>query len=81
MDQEHKPLSLFVPQKTPESAGQKPPPTSADVKAKLMEVLDNLNNVSAVSALTKALRGEQEPPQKYCQDWLSAQQGTADLTI
>ena len=65
MDEERKPLSVFVKQKTPESAGQKAAPTSADVKAKLMEVLDSLNDTAAVAALAKALAqgGEQQTAQ------------------
>lgn len=48
MATEYKPLSLFVRQKTPEAAsgGSLPAPTSADVKKKLLEVLDNLTTLT-----------------------------------
>ena len=70
MDEERKPLSLFVKQKTPESAGQKAGPTSADVKAKLMEVLETLNDTAAVSTLAKALgQGGQQPTAEMPKPW------------
>ena len=68
MRDERRPFSAFVKQKTPEMSSRKPAPTSADVKAKLVEVLDSLNDSAAVSALAKALteggeqQGSSQPP-------------------
>jgi hypothetical protein len=55
MGDERKSFSAFVKQKTPEMSRPKPAPTSAGVKAKLVEVLDSLNDTAAVSAQAKAL--------------------------
>lgn len=68
MGDDRKPLSVFVKQKTPKMSSPKPAPTSADVKAKLVEVLDSLNDTAAVSAQAKALtrggkqQGSSQPP-------------------
>lgn len=60
------PLSIFVKQKVPGSAssGSPPAPTSADVKKKLMEVLDNMSDANAIAAISKVLHEQpQSPPQ------------------
>lgn len=62
MTEERKPLSIFVKQKSPDGTTSMPnAPTSADVKKKLMEVLDNMGDSAAIAAIAKATAGGQDP--------------------
>jgi len=65
MTEERKPLSIFVKQKSPDgTTSTSNGPTSADVKKKLVEGLDNMGDSAAIAAIAKATVGGQDPTQQ-----------------
>ena len=54
---------MLVKQKAPESSSSPGGPTSADIKRKLMEVLDNLSDTASIAAISKAITQPSETPQ------------------
>ncbi len=56
-------MAICSNQKAPESSSSPGGPTSADIKRKLMEVLDNLSDTASIAAISKAITQPGETPQ------------------